>query len=239
MEPRLFYYVNLVLCVIVFLEVLFTFRKNPLLKAYFLLIIASLFAMNFFACTGVTTRFQFIVAILMRMVYVCSTILTIIHLVSAKTPRWFIWLVVFSIPTLIGLRIYYYNEIDIEKLSQLPNHAFSVGAEFYTPHPAGRYLVFTLAITAIVITWYYYRLFLMRIDRESPYYRHLTRWIVSMVIPFFLLTIFGILGNLGMFSQTVSSYLFSCFNCIILFSFLLRPRVLNTRSYPEINIKLL
>jgi len=170
-----------------------------------------------------------------RIVYVCSTILTIIHLVNAKIPRWFIWLIVISVPTVIGLRIYYYDQIDIEKLSQLPNQAFAVGAEFYTPKMMGRYIVFALAITAIVITWYYYRLFLMRIDRESPYYKHLTRWIVSLVIPFFLLTIFGILGNLGMFSQTVSSYLFSCFNCIILFSFLLRPGILNTRSYPEIN----
>ena len=235
MEPRLFFYVNLVLCALVFVEVLFTFRKNALLKVYFLLIIGSLFAMNYFACTGVTTRFLFILAISMRIMYVCSTILAIIHLVHAKIPRWFIWFVALSVPFIIGIRLYYYDQIDIEKLSQLPNQVFTVGAEFYTPKTAARYAIIALAITAIIITWYYYRQFLMRVNRESPYYKQVTRWIISLVIPFFLLTIFGILGNLGMFSQTASSYLFSFFNCFIMFSFLLRPRILNTRSYLEIN----
>jgi uncharacterized membrane protein YfcA len=235
MEPRLFFYVNLVLSAIVFLEVLFTFRKNSFLKVYFLLIIGSLFAMNYFACTGVTTRLRFIVAISMRIVYVVSTILAIIHLVNAKIPRWFILLIVFSVPIMIGTRVYYYDQIDIEKLSQLPNPVFSVGSELYTPKLGARYTIFALAITAIIITYYYYRQFLMRINRESPYYKQITRWIISLVIPFFLLTIFSILGNLGMFSQMVSSYLFSFFNCIILFSFLLRPRIMNTRSYPDIN----
>jgi hypothetical protein len=235
MEPQLFFYVNLVLCAIVFLEVLFTCRKNTLLKVYFLLIIGSLFAMNCFACTGVTTRLQFILAISMRIIYVCSTILAIIHLVNAKIPRWFIWFIALSVSFIIGIRVYYYDQIDIEKLSHLPNQVFMVGAEFYTPKLAARYTIIALAITTIIITWYYYRQFLIRVNRESPYYKQVTRWIISLVIPFFLLIIFGILGNLGMFSQTLSSYLFSFFNCIIMFSFLLRPRILNTRSYPEIN----
>lgn len=235
MEPRLFLYVNMVLCTIVFFEVLFTFRKNSLLKVYFLLIIGSLFAMNYFASTGVASRPWFLVSVAMRIIYVVSTILAIIHLVHGKIPRWFIWFAGLSVPFILGIRVYYYDQIDIEKLSHLPNQVFTVGTEFYTPKPGIRFTIIAIAMSAIIIAYYYYRLFLMRINRESPYYKQLTRWIVSLVIPFFLLTIFGIMGGLGMFSQTLSAYLFSFFNCIIMFSFLLRPRILNTRSYPEIN----
>ena len=230
MELLLFFYVNMVLCAIVFLEVLITFRKNSILKLYFLLIIASLFAMNYFAAAGVATRIQFIFAVSMRIVYVCSTMLAIVHLVSAKVPRWLIWLIALAIPIIIGIRVYYYNQIDIEKISHLPNQVFSVGSELYAPRPVARFIIFSLAITAISIAYYHYRLFLIRMNRESPHYRYLSRWIVSFIVPFFLLTIFGMLGNLGMFSQTISSYLFSFFNCIIMFSFLLRPGILNTGS---------
>jgi glucan phosphoethanolaminetransferase (alkaline phosphatase superfamily) len=239
MDPRLLFYPNLVLCVAVLFELLFRFRKNSLLKVCFLLIIISLFAMNYFACTGVTTRFHVIVVKSMRLVYVCSTMLAIIHLVSPKIPRWFIGLIVFSVSIVIGIRILYYDQIDIERLSHLPNQVFTVGRELYTPQPVVRYTILGLAMVAIVIAFYYYRLFLMRINRESPHYKHVTRWIISFVVPFFLLAIFGILGNLGLLSQDSSSYLFSFFSCAIIFSILLRPGFLNTRSYSEVSRDLL
>lgn len=234
MEPKLLFYANLALSAVVFLEILITSRKNSLLKLCFLLIITSLFAMNYFAIAEVETRFQLIFVKAMRLVYVCSTILVLVYMVSPKIPRWIIVLITFSSIMVIGLRVYYYNHIDIEKISHLPNQVFSVGPEFYSPKPWVRIVVFTLVTTAIVIAYNYYRLFLMRINYESAYYKQLSRWIVSLVIPFFLLTIFGMLGNLGLLSQSLSGYLFSFFNCVIIFSLLLRPKVLNTGSLSEI-----
>jgi hypothetical protein len=224
MESQLLFFPNLLLCIAVFLELLFTFKGNSLLKVCFLLVIASLFVMNYFAYTGVATRFHVILVKSMRLVYVCSTLLAIIHLVSPKIPRWIIWFIVFSVAIIIGIRVLYYNQIDIESLSHLPNQVFSVGWEFYAPKPVARYTVFGLAIVAISIAFYYYRLFVLRINLESPYSKHLFWWIISLTVPFFLITIFGILGTLGVYNQKFSSYLFSFFSCIIIFSILLRPR---------------
>jgi hypothetical protein len=227
------FYAYLVLCVAVFLDVLITFRKNSLLKLYFLLIIASLFVMNYFSYVSVANRFQFVFVKATRVVYVCTTMLAIIHLVSPKTPRWIILLVSISSLYLVGLRIFYFNEIDVQS-QVLSNPVFSVGAEFHSPHPVAKYLVFTLAMTAVAITFYYYRLFLMKMDREAVYYKHLSRWVICMVVPFFLLIIFGVLCNLNIFQKAESSYLFSFFSYTIIFSLLLRPKFLNTTSYAEV-----
>lgn len=224
MESQLLFLPNLVLCVIVFLDILFTFKESSLLKVCFLLIIASLFVMNYFAYTGVTTRFQVVVVKSMRIIYACSTMLAIIHLVTPKIPRWIVWFIVFSVAILIGIRIFYYNQIDIESLSHLPNQVFSVGWEMYAPKLVARYTVFGMAAVAIAIAFYYYRLFVLRINLESPYSRHLFWWIISLTVPFFLLTIFGILGTMRVYNQKFSSYLFSFFSCIIIFTILLRPR---------------
>jgi hypothetical protein len=234
MDPQLLFLANQALCIIVFLELLITFRKNSLLKVCLLLIIASLFAMNYYAYAGVFSRFHFMVVKTARLVYVCSTMLTIIYLVSPKIPRWVIWLVVCSTLTVMSLRIYHYNQIDIETLSHLPNQVFSVGAELYSPNLFVRYTIFGLAILATLIAFYYYRLFLTTINWESPHYKYLLWWIISLVVPFFLLTIFGIMGSLGLFNQRFSSVLFSLFSFIIIFSILLRPRFLNKKPYLEI-----
>lgn len=135
MQPVLLYYANLFLCGMVFLELLFSFRKNPALKVYFLLIVASLFVMNYFAITGIDTRIQFIFARFMRLVYACCTLLALTHLVQPKIPRWLIGLIAFSTLIITGLRIVYYNDINIQALPNIPNHVFSVGAEFYAPKP--------------------------------------------------------------------------------------------------------
>jgi hypothetical protein len=234
MDLQLLFCANLVLCAIVFLELLFTFRKNSLLKVCLLLIIASLFAMNYYAWMGVTTRFHFMVSRSMRLIYVCSTMLAIVYLVSPKIPKWVIWLLVVSVTVVTSLRIFYYDQIDIETMSQLPNQVFSVGAEFYSPKLFIRYTIFGLAIVATIIAFYYYRQFLITINWESPHYKQLLWWIISLVVPFFLLTIFGMLGSLGIFNLRFSAVLFSLFSCIIILSILLRPRFLNKRSYLEV-----
>lgn len=235
MEPRLLFYLNLVLCVIAFLDILFRFRKNPLLKLCFLIIIASLFVMNYYEHVGVTTRLEVFAAKLMRLLYVCSTMLVIIYLVSPKIPRWTIWVIALSASLIIGIRAYYFNQIDIENLSQVPNQVFSIGGEFYAPKLFARVTILGLAIMAIVIGFYYYRLFLTRMNWESPYYKQLLWWIISIVVPFFLIIIFGIVGNLGIFNYKFSSLLFSFFSTIIIFSILLRPKFINTTPFSEIN----
>lgn len=229
------FYVYLVLCVTVFLEVLLNFRKNTFLKTCFLLIISSLFVMNYFAYTGVESRVQFVVTKSMRVIYVCSTMLAIVHLVSPKIPRWVIAIIVPSAIFAIGLRIFLFNQINLQNQPLQANQVFSVGAEFNSPHLVARYLVFALVIVAMAITFYYYRLLLMRINRESVHYKPLIRWIIAMVVPFFLLTIFGVLGTLNVLPESVSFYLFSFFSCTIIFSILARPRFLNTTSYLEIS----
>lgn len=234
MEFEPIFYACLLLCVTAFLEVLYNFRKNSLLKVCFLLIIASLFVMNYFSFVTVSSRLQVVLVKTVRLVYVCSTMLCVVHLVTTQIPRWLIILTSLSCFLIVGLRIYYFNQIDIES-QRLSNQVFSVGTEFQTPHLFARYVIFTLATIALSITFYYYRIFLIKINRESAYYKRISRWVMCLVTPFFLLTIFGVLGNLNLIQKTTSPYLFLVFSCTILFSILLRPRVLNTSLYGEIS----
>ena len=231
--PILLYYANLLICGFVFVELLVSFRKNPLLKFYLLLIIASVFAMNFFAITGVTTRIQFILVKFTRLVYVCSTLLALIHLVHSKIPRWFIGLIAFSAVTITGLRIAYYDQINIDP--NISNHVFSVGIEFYTPKTGPRYLILALSIVAIIIAYYYYQRLLMKLSWESAHHKRLSRWVISLVVPFFLLTIFGILGNLAVFEEDLSSYLFVFFSFATICSFVFRWRFLDAGLFRESN----
>jgi hypothetical protein len=233
MDPQLLFLANQVLCVIVFLELLINFRKNSLLKACLLLIIVSLFAMNYYAYAGVFSRFHFLLVKLARTVYVASTMLTIIYLVSPKIPRWVKWLVICATIVAFGFRIINYNKIDIESISQLPNQVFSVGAEFYSPINYVRYTLYALTLVATFTAFYYYRRFLTTFNWESPHHKHLLWWIISLVVPFFMLTIFGVMGSLGLFNQRFSSVLFSLFCFIIIFSILFRPKFLNKQSYLE------
>lgn len=233
MEPVLLYYINLVLCGIVGLELLITFRKNPVLKIYFLMIVASLFVMNYFAITGIETREAFIFARFMRLVYVAGTLLAIIHIADQKIPGWISALIIFAAVTFTSLRIFYYDQINIKALPNIPNHVFSVGGEFYSPKPGPRYLALALSMVAIGIAYYYYRRLLLKLDMDLPRHKHLSRWIISLVLPFFLLTIFGILGNLQIFDAPLSSYLFALFGCITICSFVFRPRFLDTGNWDE------
>lgn len=231
MEFKPVFYACLVLCVFVFFEVLFSIRKNSLLKICFLLILSSLFVMNYFSIVPVENRLQFVLVKAMRLIYACSTMLAIIHMVTPKIPRWIIGIISISTVFLIGIRVFFFNEIDIEGQSPSANQVFSVGHEFYTPHPVMRYIAFTLVTVAVGITFYYYRRFFMKMNKEAVYYKQLSRWIISIVLPFFLLTIFGVLGIFHVFQQSASHYLFSFFSCTIVFSILFRPRFLNSTSY--------
>lgn len=233
MQPVLFYYINLLLCGIVFLDLVATFKRNPVLKLYFILVIASLFVMNYFAITGIDTRIQFIFAKFMRFVYVCSTLMALIHLVQSKIPRWFYGLVVFAAVAITGMRLIYYDQINIKSLPNSPNHVFSVGAEFYSPIPGPRYLAIALGIVAIIIAYYYYRRLMMKLNIESAHYKYLSRWAMSLVVPFFLLAIFGILGNLRTFDEAISSYLFGVFSCTAICSLIIRPRFLEAALFSE------
>ena len=233
MEFKPIFYAYLVLCVIVFFEVLITIKKNSLLKICFLLIIASLFVMNYFSYISVTSRLQFVLVKCMRLIYVCSTMIAVIHLTTPKIPRWIIAAIIIFSFFLIGLRIFNFNEIAIETKEPFSSHIFSVGPEFSTPYPFARYAVFLLATLVTALTFYYYRKFILKMNKEEIYYKQFYRWIISMVIPFFLLVIFGVFGTLQIVDESLSPYLFSLFSGITIFSILFRPKLLNTTSYSQ------
>ena len=105
MEFKPLYYTCLVLCLIIFFEVLINIRKNSLLKVAFLIVIACLFVMNYFSYNDVTDRFQIILIKTTRGVYLSAVLMTIIHLVSNKIPRWIVWLCITAMTTLAATRI--------------------------------------------------------------------------------------------------------------------------------------
>lgn len=231
MEFRPLFFAYLVLCVIAFFDVLFNIRKNSLLKICFLLIISSLFVMNYFSYVNISNRFQFILVKCMRLVYVCSTMLAVINQVTPKIPKWIIGITAFSAFFAIGVRIYYFDEIMITSQEPFASQVFAVGPEFSSPIPFARYTVFTLVAVATALTFYFYRVLFMAMKIDDINYKHFSRWILSMVIPFFLLVIFGILGTLHVYEPRTSLYLFSVFSFIVIFSILFRPKLLNTTSY--------
>lgn len=224
----LLFYVYLLLCAITFLDVLVRFKQKGLLKTCLLLIIVSLFIMNYFAYAGIKNQVQFMLVRFTRALYVCSTMLAVVRLATPKIPRWIIAFSVAGFSFAIGVRLFYFKQIDIKNHALLSNQVFSIGTEFYTPNYLVRCVIFALVIIIVSITYHYYHLFLVKLDMESPNSKKLARWVMCMVIPFFLLAIFGVLGNLNFFGATTSFYLFSFFSWIIAFSILLRPALINT-----------
>jgi len=233
MQPILLFYVNLLLCGIVILELLITLRKKSVLKLYFLVMAASLFTLNFYAVTGISDRVQFMVAKFARMVYVCTILLTLIHLVHRKIPKWIVGFIICSAVLATSARFAFYDQIVIKAAAGSPNHVFTVGAEFISPKTGIRYLILGLSVLTLGIVYNYYRQLLMKLNRESAHYKHMSRWVISLVIPLFLLVIFGILGNLRVFSESLSSYLFAVFSYVTICSFVLRPRFLDSGAWRE------
>ena len=228
MEVKLLFYSFLVLCFLVFFDVLINIKKVSLLKILLLLIISSLFIMNYYALTSITNRPQFILIKAMRIVYFCSTLILIIHLAGLKIRHWISLLLFISATFLIGMRLYYYNEINIEEIKP-GGYIFSVGYEFNRPIWLIRFILFVLLNLAMAITIYYFLLPSKKNLKKNQYYRHLNQWINFLSIPFFLLMFFGMLSIFNILKEfPYSSSLFSLFSFISISAILFRPRFLNT-----------
>jgi AraC-like DNA-binding protein len=185
--------------------------------------------MNYFSFFSVTNRAQFILVKCMRIVYVCTTLLLMVHISSSKIPRWIIGMILISVTFLIGMRFYYYNEIDLYHQVPGSNIIFSVANEFYTPLPVWRFFLLIMLGLALGIILYYCSLFSKKMNKNNIYYRQLNRWIVFLLIPFFLLILFGMCMLLNVFKQSpLSAYLFSFFSLVTIVSILFRPKFLNS-----------
>jgi hypothetical protein len=231
MQFKLLFLVYIVLCIIALFDVLFTMRKNSLLKICILLIISSLFVMNYFSYLNTLNRFQILMVKCVRIVYACSTMLIVVQQVTPKIPKWIIGITTFSAIFLIGLRIFFFERIIVDSQSPFASQIFAVGPEFDSPVPFAKYSVYALVVFATLLTFYFYRKFFMAMSIDDFNYKLITRWILSLVIPFFLLVIFGIVGSLQMYEHSTSAYLFSLFSFIVIFAIMFRPKFLNTTSY--------
>jgi hypothetical protein len=229
MPFKLLFLFCMVLCIIALFDVLFSMRKNSLLKTCLLLIIASLFVMNYLSYAGSLNRFEMLIIRCGKIVYASSIMLIVIQHVTPKIPKWIIGFITFSVIFLVGLRVVYFGRIAIDAQSPLASQIFAVGPELNSPVPLARYSVYAVASIATLLTFYFYRKFFMMKSMDDNSDKLVSRWIMSSVTPFFLLIIFGVLGSLGLYEQSVSAYLFSCFSLIAIFAILFRPRVLNVR----------
>jgi|GEM_PF-6192691 hypothetical protein len=228
MQPVLLYYLNLLLCAIVFIELLFRCRKNTTLKVYFLLITASLFVINFYAINGVETRTEFIFVRFVRLVYVAGTVLSLVYLAQRRPPRWLVGLMIFAAVCVTGLRIANYHEINIDAVNNLPNPLFSVGTELFITSIYPRIMMLIFSSATLFIGYYYYRRLMIKLDFNQPHARQLSRWAISLVVPMFLLIIFGILANMKVVNSMLATYLFGVFSCTAVCSLIMRPRFLDT-----------
>ncbi len=121
----------------------------------------------------------------MGLLYLCSTMLAIIHLVtkSSQMDHCFNYTFVFFV---IGLRIFYFDQIDIESQARsFRTMCFSWRISFILLSCCTLYGVCNSNCCYVNYAFYYYRLFLMKINREAAYYKHLSLWIRSMMVPFF------------------------------------------------------
>jgi hypothetical protein len=204
-------------------------KKNSLLKTCLLLIIASLFVMNYFSYAGNLNRLQMLIIRCAKIVYASGIMLIVIQHVTPKIPKWIIGFISFAVIFLIGLRVIYFDRIALDVQSPLASQIFAVGPELNSPVPLARYAVYAVVAIATLLTFYFYRKFFMAksIDDSD---KLVSRWIMSSVTPFFLLVIFGVLGSLRLYEQSMSTYLFSCFSLVAIFAILFRPRVLNVKG---------
>jgi hypothetical protein len=227
MPFKLTFLLCIVLCVIALFDVLLSMRKNSLLKICVLLIIASLFVMNYFSYLDNVNRLQVALIKCARVVYACGTILIVIQHVTPKIPKWIIGIITLSVVFLIGLRIFYFDRLAVDSNSPFASQIFTVGPELSSPIPLARNLVYGVVVFFTLLTFYFYRKFFMVIKLDDDNYKVTRRWIISLVIPFFLLVVFGILGSLRLYEQSLSAFLFSLFSFIAIFAILFRPRLLN------------
>jgi hypothetical protein len=225
---KLLFVICMVLCIIALFDVLLTMKKNSLLKVCMLVIIASLFVMNYFSYAGNLNRLQILMIKCARIVYASGIMLIVIQHVTPKIPKWIIGFITFSIVFLIGLRVFYFDRIALDMQPPFASQVFAVGPELNSPVPFVRYSVYALVGFVTLLTFYFYRKFFLAKGIDDDNYNLITRWIMSSVTPFFLLIIFGVLGSLGLYEQSVSAYLFSFFSFTAIFAILFRPRIVNT-----------
>jgi hypothetical protein len=188
--------------------------------------------MNYFSYMDNVTRWHVLMIKCARVAYACGTVLIVIQHVTPKIPKWIIGTVVFSVIFLIGVRIFYFNRLVLDAKSPFATQIFDVGPELSSPVPFARYAVYALVVFFTLLTFYFYRKFFTDINLDDDNYKLIGRWIMSLVIPFFLLVIFGVLGSLGLYEQSISTFLFSSFSFIAISAILFRPRVLNTTKLP-------
>ena len=184
--------------------------------------------MNYFSYLDNLNRLQVLMIKCVRVAYACGTILIVIQHATPKIPKWIIGVVSFSAIFLIGLRIFYFDRLLVNQKSPFASQVFDVGPELSTPVPFVRYSVYALVVFFTFLTFYFYRKFFMRISLDDNNYKLVGRWIMTLVIPFFLLVIFGILGSLGLYEESISTLLFLMFSFVAISAILFRPRVLNT-----------
>ena len=229
MEFKPLFYSYLVICLIVFFDVLINVKKKSLLKICFLLIIAGLFVMNYFSYTEIMSRSQFVLVKSMRYLYLSSTILLIIHISSSKISRWIISLMLISFIILIGMRLFYFNEIDLLHHQSENNLVFSIAYEFYKPLPVFRFALLGILGLVLAILLYYCSIIFKKSYTNNMYYNQLCRWVIFFITPSFLLILFGIFSLLNIFNHSFpSGYIFSLFSLLIVISILFRPKFLNS-----------
>lgn len=230
MEFRFLYLAYLAISAFALIEVSINVRKNIPLKTYLLVILTSVFVMNLLSYISISNRIEFILIKFFRLLYVCASIMTMCYLVIAKTPKWIQISMLFAGAFFLGLRIYHFGEIEYESNDRFTNQIFSMGSEFKDPIPYIRYVATALAILAAAIPYYYYRRFFMKMNSEDGSSKKLSLWMISFVMPLFLLIIFGIFGLLKVLPEKLSPYLFCLFSTMVIFSVLYRPRFLNSTS---------
>jgi len=227
MDFKLIFSSFLVLCLILFFDILINIKKISVLKICLLLIVSSLFVMNYYAFTNLITPLEFIFVKSMRMLYICSTLLLVVLISSGKISRSVRLTVLLSVVFLIGMRLFNLNEIHIQP--QLNGRlVFSVGYEFNQPLWIVRFILFILLNVALDIVIYHYLIPNKKILKENIYFRQLNHWGYFLSVPFFLLTFFGMLSILNILKDfPYSSYLFSFFSIITLVAIAFRPKFLN------------
>lgn len=235
MEFRFFYLAYLVISAFALLEVSVNVRKNIILKTYLILILSSIFLMNLITYITISNRLEFILIKLVRLIYVCTSIMTVCYLVISKTPKWILVTMFFVGGFFFGLRLYNFSQLAYESNEAFSNQIFAMGTEIKSPAPYIKYIAAIFAALGAAITYYYYRRFFMKIDAEDSLNRKLCFWMISFVMPLFLLIIFGIFGLMKILPENLSPYLFCIFSPMVIVSILTRPKFLNNPHHSRID----